>query len=62
MVSKNINFSIGYVGLAGRPNVGKSSLMNQAIGTQVSIVTKRKQTTRSPVLGVFSSQIVKLHF
>ena len=62
MVSKNINFSIGYVGLAGRPNVGKSSLMNQAIGTQVSIVTKRKQTTRSPVLGVFSSPDCQIAF
>ena len=62
MVRKNINFSTGYVGLAGRPNVGKSSLMNQAIGTQVSIVTKRKQTTRNPVLGVFSSPDCQIAF
>ena len=62
MVRKNINLSTGYVGLAGRPNVGKSSLMNQAIGTQVSIVTKRKQTTRSPVLGVFSSPDCQIAF
>ena len=62
MVSKNINFSSGYVGLAGRPNVGKSSLMNQVVGTHLSIVTKRKQTTRSAVLGVFSSQDCQIAF
>ena len=62
MVRKNINFSTGYVGLAGRPNVGKSSLMNQAIGTQVSIVTKRKQTTRNPVLGIYSSSDCQIAF
>ena len=62
MVSKNINFSTGYVGLAGRPNVGKSSLTNLAIGSQISIVTKRKQTTRNPVLGIYSSSDCQIAF
>ncbi|MDA9689646.1 GTPase Era [Betaproteobacteria bacterium] len=62
MVGNSINFLTGYVGLAGRPNVGKSSLMNQAIGKQVSIVTKRKQTTRNPVLGIFSSPDCQIAF
>ena len=61
-MGKNIKFPTGYVGLAGRPNVGKSSLMNQALGTPVSIVTRRKQTTRNPVLGIFSSPDCQIAF
>jgi len=62
MARENINLSIGYVGLAGRPNVGKSSLMNLAIGAPISIVTKRKQTTRNPVLGIYSSSDCQIAF
>ena len=42
----------GFVTFVGRPNVGKSTLLNRIIGTKVSIVSDKVQTTRSPVRGV----------
>ena len=45
-------FRSGFVAILGRPNVGKSSIMNYFIGEKVAIVSNHPQTTRSKLLGV----------
>ncbi len=52
----------GFVVLAGRSNVGKSTLMNELVGTKVAIVTPKPQTTRVPVRGVYNDTRGQLVF
>ncbi len=45
-------FKSGFIAVVGRPNVGKSTLVNRLVGVKVSITSPRAQTTRSPIRGV----------
>src|SRR5688572_28182124 len=56
-------FLSGFAAIVGRPNVGKSTIVNQLVGRKVSIVSDRPQTTRTQIRGVrttATSQIVLL--
>ena len=49
-------FRSGFVAIVGRPNVGKSSIMNYFVGEKVAIVSDRPQTTRNKILGVATGE------
>ncbi|MDT3739373.1 MAG: GTPase Era [Candidatus Kapabacteria bacterium] len=58
-----MNTKAGYVAIIGKPNSGKSTLLNSILGTKLSIVTPKPQTTRKRVLGIYtqdSNQIIFL--
>lgn len=58
----DINFKSGFVTIVGKPNVGKSTLMNRLIGEKLSIISSKPQTTRQSVKGFLNTENMQVIF
>lgn len=58
----NNNFKSGFVAILGRPNVGKSTILNQILNQHIAIVTSKAQTTRNKIQGIYTTDDVQMIF
>lgn len=56
------DFKSGFVALVGRPNVGKSTLMNRLVGEKVAITSNKPQTTRNRISGIYTGDDMQVVF
>lgn len=57
-----MSFKLGYVAIIGRPNAGKSTLLNSILGEKVSIISKKPNTTRTQIKGIYNSEDSQIIF
>ena len=55
-------YKSGFVAIIGRPNVGKSTLLNQILGQKISIISSTAQTTRNSIKGIYTSDLAQIIF
>lgn len=59
---ETVETKAGFVAIIGKPNAGKSTLMNAIVGEKLSIVTPKPQTTRKRVLGIYTGETTQIVF
>lgn len=62
MVNNNLNDRSAFIAIVGRPNVGKSSILNKMLGQKIAIVSSKPQTTRTRIMGVLTEEETQLVF
>ena len=59
---KNMTFKSGFVSIIGRPNVGKSTLLNHVMGQKIAIMSDKAQTTRNKIQGIYTTENEQIVF
>ena len=57
-----MEFKSGFVSIIGRPNVGKSTLINRLVGEKIAIISSKPQTTRNNILGILTEENMQIVF